>query len=153
MRDIKQLKPSSKSRYDQGYINPSTCKKLFESQKSVPIIYRSSLEKKFVMWCENSAEVKRWGSECVKVRYSDPRDGTMHTYNPDFILEMTDGRRIVVEIKPYNQTKKPPYPPRDDYQWNTYIKNTLKWKAAREHFEGMGIQFMIITEKFFTRYY
>ena len=30
--DIKQLKPNKNSRYQQGLINPESCKKLFESQ-------------------------------------------------------------------------------------------------------------------------
>ena len=50
--DIKSLRPSKKSRYEQGYVNPNTCKKVFESQRGIPIIFRSSLEKKFVIWCE-----------------------------------------------------------------------------------------------------
>ena len=47
--DIKSLRPSKKSRYEQGYVNPNTCKKVFESQRGIPIIFRSSLEKKFVI--------------------------------------------------------------------------------------------------------
>lgn len=30
-----------------------------------------------------------------------------HTYYPDYFVEMVDGTKIVVEIKPYNQTQKP----------------------------------------------
>ena len=89
--DIKSLRPSKKSRYEQGYVNPNTCKKVFESQRGIPIIFRSSLEKKFVIWCESNKDVYRWGSECVQVPYYDPRDERQHTYNPDFFIEMTDG--------------------------------------------------------------
>ena len=76
--DIKNLKPQKHSRYDQGYINPSTCKKVFESQIGKPIIFRSSLERKFVSWCESTKSVIRWGSECIQVPYTDPRDGSQH---------------------------------------------------------------------------
>lgn len=148
-RDIKQLKPQKNSRYEQGYINPASCKKLFESQRGAPIIFRSSLEKRFVMWCESNKDVVHWGSECIQVPYMDPRDGSQHTYNPDFFLEMSNGDKIAVEIKPLQQTRKPNYPMRDDYQWNTYLKNKLKWMAAIKFFEAQGIKFTIITENFF----
>ena len=147
--DIKNLKPQKHSRYDQGYINPSTCKKIFESQIGKPIIFRSSLERKFVSWCESTKSVIRWGSECIQVPYTDPRDGSHHIYNPDFFLEMANGDRIAVEIKPLSQTKPPKYPMRDDYQWNTYLKNRLKWDAAIKFFNERNIKFTIITENFF----
>ena len=147
--DIKSLRPSKKSRYEQGYVNPNTCKKVFESQRGIPIIFRSSLEKKFVIWCESNKDVYRWGSECVQVPYYDPRDETQHTYNPDFFIEMTDGRKIAIEIKPSSQTVPPKHPVCDDYAWNTYIKNRLKWDAAVKFFSERGIKFLIVTEKFF----
>lgn len=148
--DIKSLRPSKKSRYEQGYININSCKKIFESQRGVPVIYRSSLEKKFVQWCENNEKIERWGSECVQVPYYDPRDEKTHTYNPDFMIQMVGGQKIAVEIKPYAQTQKPPYPYKDDYQWNQYIRNQLKWKAAVDFFTSRDIKFIIITEKFFA---
>ena len=60
MKDIKKLKPSKSSRYDQGYIDPKSCKKIFESQKNKPIIYRSSYEKKVIMWLETNKNVERY---------------------------------------------------------------------------------------------
>ena len=53
--NIKQLKPRRDGRYEQGYINQESCKKLFPSQmKFEKIIYRSSYEKKFIYWLENN---------------------------------------------------------------------------------------------------
>ena len=147
--DIKSLKPQKNSRYEQGYINPSSCKKLFESQKGEPIIFRSSLEWKFANWCEQNPKVKHWGSECIQVPYFDPRDQKQHMYNPDFFIETIDGCRTAIEIKPASQTQKPKYPYRDDYQWNMYIKNCLKWDAAVKFFREKGIKFRIIIEDFF----
>lgn len=149
MRSIKNLKPQKNSRYTQGYINPNSCKKLFESQRGEPIIFRSSLERKFMEWCERCPEVKWWGSECVQVPYFDVRDGKNHTYNPDFFIEKVNGVRIAVEIKPYAQTQPPKYPYRDDYQWKTYRTNQLKWDAAIKFFNERGVKFCIITENFF----
>ena len=62
---------------------------------------------------------------------------------------MANGDRIAVEIKPLSQTKPPKYPMRDDYQWNTYLKNRLKWDAAIKFFNERNIKFTIITENFF----
>ena len=80
--DIKQLKPSKKSRYNQGYINPTSCKKLFPTMVKQEIIYRSSYEKKFITWLESNKSVKYWGSECLKIPYLYI-DGKMHNYYPD----------------------------------------------------------------------
>ena len=65
--NIKQLRPKRNSTFKQGYINRDMCKKLFESTKTEPIIFRSSWEKKFIEWCESSPLVLKWGSECCKI--------------------------------------------------------------------------------------
>ena len=64
----KHLKPKKNGRFQQGYINPNSCKKLFESVKNQPIIYRSSWEKRFIYWCESNKNVKYWGSECTCIK-------------------------------------------------------------------------------------
>ena len=50
MNGIKNLKPRRDGRYEQGYINQESCKKLFPQMKFDKIIYRSSYEKKFIYW-------------------------------------------------------------------------------------------------------
>ena len=142
MKNIKNFKPSKKSRYNQGYINQNSCKKLFESIKNQPIIYRSSYEKKFMFWCEQSKFVKHWGSECIEIHYE--LNGKPHRYYPDYLLEMTDGRVILVEIKPKNQTVKPLN--ENCYAWEQWIRNQAKWKAARDWCQKNDIQFWILTE-------
>jgi len=149
MHNIKQNKPRKDSRYNQTYINPSSCKKLFESQKHQPIICRSSWEKKFVMWCESSSKVKSWGSECVGIKYVCALDKKEHTYYPDFCVETIDGEKWIVEIKPYYQTQ----PPKTDSAWlkEQYIKNVSKWKAVQEQCIPKGYKFFILTEKTIDR--
>lgn len=142
--DIKHLKPQADGRYHQGYINASSCKKLFPSQSNKPIIFRSSYEKSFIYWLESNPNVKAWGSECVGIKYKYI-DNKVHTYYPDFIVEMTNGDKIVVEIKPYNQTQKPML--QNDWYSNTYLRNMCKWRAAKELCERNGMKFQIITEK------
>ena len=91
--DIKSLKPKKNVRFSQGYIDPNACKKLFESVKKQPIIYRSSWEKKFILWCESCKNVKHWGSECTYIKYFNPVDQKTHRYFPDFVVEMQDGNK------------------------------------------------------------
>ena len=138
--DIKNLKPNKKSRYSQGYLDPRSCKKYIDP--SHPIIYRSSYEKKFIIWCENNPNVERWGSEVIQIPYKIK--GSDHTYNPDFYVEMSNGEKWLVEIKPKNQTTKPI----NENSWlmNEWIKNNYKWRAAMIFCESKGIKFKILTE-------
>lgn len=144
MNTIKHLKPKASSRYDQGYIRPSACKKLFESQRNKPIIFRSSWEKIFVWWLEHNEKVFRWGSEVGAIKYTMP-NGTTHNYYPDFAVEFTDGIKWLVEIKPYAQTQKPKNP-KDLTAVEMYTKNMCKWNAATKLCKLRGWKFVIVTE-------
>jgi hypothetical protein len=141
---IKDFKPIKDGRYSQGYINPSSCKKIFPQMKTDKIIYRSSYERKFIAWLENSEQVKNWGSECIRIPYLYI-DGKMHSYYPDYFVEMMDGTKMVVEIKPSSQTKRPV----NENTWvgKEYRKNMCKWKATMEFCQAKGYKFKIITEK------
>lgn len=141
---IKDFKPIKDGRYSQGYINPSSCKKIFPQMKTDKIIYRSSYERKFIAWLENSEQVKNWGSECIRIPYLYI-DGKMHSYYPDYFVEMVDGTKMVVEIKPSSQTKRPV----NENTWvgKEYRKNMCKWKATMEFCQAKGYKFKIITEK------
>lgn len=142
--NIKNLSPSKKSRYRQGYIDPKSCKKLFDRLSNDKIIYRSSYELKFITWLENSSKVLHWGSECIRIPYLWV-DGTTHSYYPDYFVEMVDGTKMVVEIKPHNQTQKP----LNENCWGAkeYAKNMCKWKATQEFCKAKGFIFKVLTEK------
>lgn len=143
---IKQLKPSKQSRYKQGYIKQSACSKYIN--KSEPIIYRSSYEKKFMMWLESNPNIKRWGSECICIPYEFV-DGMIHRYYPDYYVEFVDGTKMIVEIKPSNQTTKPV----NENSWaqKEWTKNVCKWKATQKFCEEHGLLFKILTEKTISR--
>ena len=147
--NIKKLKPRKDSRFSQGYINPESCNKLFESQRKQPIIYRSSWEKKFIYWCEMSPKVKHWGSECTCIKYYNPIDEKEHKYYPDFVVELIDGQIMIVEIKPENQTQ----PPKKENSWayKTYITNQAKWKEIKKKCIDRGYKFCILTENTINR--
>lgn len=147
--NIKQLKPSKKARFQQGYINPKSCKKLFQSVENQPIIYRSSWEKRFIIWCESCPKVAHWGSECTCINYYNPVDQKTHRYYPDFVVQLDDGTVMIVEIKPSNQT----VPPDSENSWayRTYAVNSAKWKALEKLCEEKGYKFCILTEKTINR--
>ena len=140
-KTIKNLKPQRKSRYNQGYIKPDSCKKVID--RAQPIIYRSSYEKRFVIWLEHNPKVVRWGSECACIPYLFV-DGKMHKYYPDYFVEYEDGTKMLVEIKPANQTR----PPVNENCWaaKEWAKNSCKWKAAMEYCKAKGFKFQILTE-------
>lgn len=142
--NIKQLKPNKQSRYKQGYIDPESCKKILPEVKYERIIYRSSYELKFIIWLETSSKVKQWASECFYIPYKFI-DGSTHKYYPDYFVEMVDGTKMVIEIKPYNQTIKPV----NENCWaaKEYIKNKCKWASAIEFCKSKGYVFKILTEK------
>ena len=142
---IKSLKPSKNSRYQQGYVDTKSCKKIFPDLKHDKVIYRSSYEKTFIIWLENNQNVKHWGSECICIPYFYSVDQKLHHYYPDYFVEMVDGTCLVVEIKPSTQTKKPIN--ENCYAYHEYIKNVCKWQAAKEFCEAKGYKFKILTEK------
>ena len=61
------------------------------------IIYRSSWEYKFMVWCDRSTSVAEWGSEEVVVPYISPVDGKRHSYFPDFYVKFVS-KKYMVEV-------------------------------------------------------
>lgn len=146
---IKSHLPTKHSHYHQGVIDPKSCKKLYESCASEPIIYRSGLEYKFIKWCEKSEKVIKWASEPICIEYVLMSDKRKHKYFPDFMFETADGKKYIVEIKPYSQTIQPKCTS-SAYDKRNWIKNISKWNAAKEFVKSQkNTEFIIITEKFF----
>ena len=145
-QNIKHLKPNKNSRYQQGSINPKSCKKYFNSCRNEPIIYRSGLEYKFMELFENSNKISKWASEPIKIPYYSRLDKKMMNYYPDYIIEMSNGKKIIVEIKPANQTVKPKS---EDSLWlkQSWVKNIDKWMAAKKFASEHNMGFTILTEK------
>lgn len=140
---IKENKPSKKSKFKQGYYRPSK-----KYAGSVPIIYRSSYEYKYMVYLDRNPNVVRWGSESFGIPYIGS-DNKKHQYFIDFTYETQNGDIFLVEVKPYNQTLRNSY---------DYPRNKRKWKAAieyanRECERGKKTKFIIITEKFLNKCY
>ena len=69
------------------------------------IIYRSSWERLFMVYCDRSEQVLSWSSEEIKIPYRF--EEKIRTYYPDFWVDMIDkdGNRVqkLIEIKPHHQ--------------------------------------------------
>lgn len=65
--------------------------------------FRSGLELKFIKYLEKNRKVKRYKSESLQIEYFF--NGRDHNYIPDILVEYTDGKIELWEIKPKSQTK------------------------------------------------
>ena len=125
------------------------------------VIYRSSWERRFMVYCDTNPAVIQWGSEEMIVPYKSPIDGKYHRYFPDFYLKYRDKdtniRQLIVEFKPKRYTKPPvKNPTRKTQKWKNevleYVKNNAKWEAAKAWTKKRGMDFTILTEDFIRPY-
>ena len=144
MLSIKYLKPKKNSRYKQG-VRSSKIFKKYISKNNEPVIYRSGLELEFINYCENNPSIKQWASEPIQIKYFSRLNNKIMNYYPDFIVEKTNGSRIIVEIKPLSQTNKPTM---RDNRWSkeTWIKNIDKWMSAYKFAKEHNMSFAIVSE-------
>ena len=89
-----------------------------------------------------------WASEPIKIPYFNRIRNKTQNYYPDYVIENDKHERIIVEVKPFNQTVKPDVV---DSRWSkeTWITNIDKWTAARAFADEHNMKFIIVTEKFF----
>lgn len=142
---IKNLKPNKNSKYKQGYYE--------NAQKYVgpsPIIYRSSLELKFIQKLELNSNVEKWSSENIQIPYTmkEKKNGKFvdvrHTYNIDFTVWLKNGNKYVIEVKPSSLS------PLNEAQIRrnpVMYKNACKWRAAMDWCKQNGYEFKVVTEK------
>ena len=99
------------------------------------IIYRSSWERLFMVYCDKKENILKWSSEEIKIPYI--HDKKNRTYYPDFWVDMIDknGNRVekLVEIKPHYQ--------------RTMKVNKDKWSAATKFAQDNQMEFLVMTEK------
>ena len=118
------------------------------------VIYRSSWELKFMIWCDTNPSVIKFSSEETVIPYICPTDNRPHRYFVDFKIQVKakDGKlkTYLVEIKPYAQTIPPKIPQRKTKRFitevMTYGKNEAKWNAAKNFCKDRGYEFIILTE-------
>ena len=90
------------------------------------IIYRSSWERKFMVYCDNSDNILEWGSEEIIILYLSPWDGKLHRYFPDFYIKVKQAsgniKKFIIEVKPKKQTKPPKPVSRKTRRWLNEVK-------------------------------
>jgi hypothetical protein len=123
------------------------------------IIYRSLLERRFMVYCDTHANIIKWSSEEVVIPYVSPLDNRVHRYFVDFMIQYRDAsgalRTVLIEVKPKSQTAPPKRPEgkptrRFINEVKTWGVNSAKWKAANEYCTDRKWEFKIITEKELT---
>ena len=132
-------------KYLQGYFKPRNGSKYRGNPSN--IIYRSSLELKYMCWLDDNPQVLQWSSEETRILYLDKATGKTRYYYPDFWYRTT-GIQYLVEVKPAHQCK-PPRKGTKTYikEVRTYATNTSKWQAAERYAQIKGMEFVIMTEK------
>jgi hypothetical protein len=114
------------------------------------ITYRSLWERNAFRWLDENPEVRYWASEEFSIPYVHPIEGRRAKYFPDIYIEFTNGRVLIVEIKPDKQTRPPETPKRQTKKHinevATYAINTEKWKVAQQLAHKNNIEFQIWTE-------
>lgn len=152
---IKNVKPTKNSGFNQGYFNPKNPEKY---AGPLPIIYRSSWEYKFMIWCDINDKVLVWSSEPVEIKYWSRQGNKQRTYHPDFYFKILkqDGttEEYLAEIKPKAQIQKPTMPAKmskkaiESYKFlaEQYVKNMDKYNAAKQYAEGRNWKFIVLTE-------
>ena len=119
------------------------------------IIYRSSWERKFMVYCDRNDAILEWGSEEVVIPYVSPLDGKLHRYFPDFYIKVKQSsgsvKKMIIEVKPKKQCSPPKIPKRKTKYFlnevRTWGVNEAKWKAAVEWCKDRSMEFVILTEE------
>ena len=118
------------------------------------IIYRSSWERKFMVYCDTNEKILEWGSEEIIIPYLSPWDGKMHRYFPDFYIKAKQSngtlKKFIIEVKPKKQTRPPKPVTRKTKRFINEVKtwsiNEAKWKYATKWCESNDMEFKILTE-------
>lgn len=144
---------SKMKKYHQGKFKPKNPTKY--KGNPCEIYYRSSWEKKFMIFCDNNNSIIEYSSEEIVIPYRCPSDGRVHRYYPDFYIKVKSKTgsisNYLIEVKPERQVAGPvENPKRKTAAWRrevlTYIKNRAKWEAAKEWCANRQMEFLILTE-------
>lgn len=118
-------------------------------------IFRSSYERRFMMWADKNPNVLEWSSERIIIPYKSPVDNRIHRYYVDNYVVIKEGTKIkkyLIEIKPFKQTQPPIITNKKKkqtilYETTQWAVNSAKWEAAKKFAASKGAEFIIITEK------
>ena len=114
------------------------------------IYFRSSWERSVMRWLDENPAILKWNSEEVHLKYTCAIDGKPHKYYVDFFIEFANGDKVLVEVKPEYQTKKPKFKKnRQKFleECAYWSRNVSKWKAAIKVAKENSVTFEVWTEK------
>jgi len=111
-----------------------------------------------MIYLDEHKDILRWASEEFCIPYKSPIDGRVHRYFPDFWIKRKTGGCVLIEVKPYKQTRPPDIKNKNKTKTGrisrrylnevkTWGVNEAKWKAANEYCKDRGWKFKIMTEK------
>lgn len=140
-------------RYHQGIFTPTNPGKYVGDVTN--IAYRSSWEKKFMIWADRNPNVLRWASEELVIPYLSPVDNRMHRYFVDFVIEVKtrtgEVKKYAVEIKPEVQTLPPKQRTKKSRKYieelATFSINQAKWHSAEAFCKKQNMDFLVLTER------
>lgn len=154
-------RPNNKMGWKQGYYVPTNPQKFVGILDKIGVVYRSSLELKFMKMLDLNIDVLKWTYEHhqMAIPYYDPIMGKNRTYNPDFWMEAKTSKGIqifLIEVKPESETV---YPDRNRFKTTEAYKRQLtinalveiKRRAASEFCKKKGWKYLFVTEKFFEK--
>ncbi|MDM2535242.1 sigma factor-like helix-turn-helix DNA-binding protein [Mycobacteroides abscessus] len=104
VRDADWPNPTDPAEPATGYVQrrrmPTGDVASFQSEKTGAVVYcESSLEEAVFMIAETSTRVRTYQEQPCEIAYTG-EDGMSHTYYPDLLVTLTDGRVLLVEVKP-----------------------------------------------------
>lgn len=149
-------KPTGYGRTKKGYYKIKNPEKYLGNVND--IVYRSSWELKFMLYCDMNDKITKWVSESIKITYIDYKGKTRY-YVPDFYLEIKKGdyiKKLLIEVKPKYQTVEPKIPKgtisekklkKLKFDLANWQKNKYKWIHAIEWCKKRDIEFKIVTEE------
>ena len=131
--------------FSQGVYHPRNPNKYIGKGQ---IIFRSSWENHFCIFCDTEDYILEWASEPLRIPYRHPLSGKQTTYVPDFLIRYQNSKGQVIteliEIKPAGQSAL-----REGMNQNqraTVAVNHAKWEMARKWCQRQGIKFRVVTE-------
>ena len=160
-----RAKPNKSDKYVQGQYNLINPRKYLGDP--TVIYFRSSWEYKLYFFLDNEPRVLKWNVEGITIPYTVKNENDRWEtlgYHPDAYAEIQqlngDITKNVIEIKPYKETIPPDYPKKvtaksletHEYRLRLFLKNMNKWKAAKEFCDKRGLNFWLLTEKYFEKH-
>lgn len=129
----------------KGYYFPLHPEKYVAESKT--IIYKSSLEQRFMLYLDKNPNVKWWKYEPAPIKYYDASTQKVRKYFIDFVVcvKGSPDKIFYCEVKSKKETVKPKNP--NNVKDNLlYLKNVSKWTAASRHCAERGYEFKLVTE-------